>query len=402
MLDSFSLFSTFHLYNKKEGARTYQVVMAVFTYLFCANTEVRGAMEYMYTLLSWQIVWRAEFEGSENYTNDNMATGKRYGLIIRLYTIIYCCHTIAQQSGIGTMGYELVYCYEVSNCLPVALLGQKVSAYYLFSGWMFEPYRKQFCEELSQTLYLEQTFLMPHKLQPATQRILTGLSICEPSEESCCCVWISLDLHRTISLADSGRLGWGSQGAVLCEIGSELPLHVIWTCSLKFYDSQNVVPEQLPGYEILFVSFDRQAISRGGSCAMIPLICYLGHDNYIDFLNYLNFNGLKEPQVQWDPGGSELVGSSTSTTWGQAVFQGGRGVRVPPYTSTWVWAWLALKDSSWAWPSYRPYKYQTQDKEETIQTDHEPAASSSPTSVSLSPCTSSSLNPNPLLLHLYP
>ena len=87
---------------------------------------------------------------------------------------------------------------------------------------------------------------------------------------------------------------------------------------------------------------------------MISIICRLTHDSYIDFLNCLNFNGLKEPQVQWDPGGSELVGSSTSTTWGQAVFQGGRGVRVPPYTSTWVWAWLALKDSSWAGPYYRP------------------------------------------------
>ena len=252
------------------------------------------------------------------------------------------------------MGYELVYCYEVSNCLPVALLGQKVSAYYLFSGWMFEPYRKQFCEELSQTLYLEQTFLMPHKLQPATQGILTGLSICEPSEESCCCVWISLDLHRTISLADSGRLGWGSQGAVLCEIGSELPLHVIWTCSSTFYDSQNVVTEHQSGYEFLFLAFDRQGISHGGSWARIPLSYYLVHDNYIDFLNYLNSNDIKELHVQWDPGGSELLGSSTATAWGQAVFQGGRGVRVPSCTSTWAWAWLALKDSSWVGPSYRP------------------------------------------------
>ena len=50
----------------------------------------------------------------------------------------------------------------------------------------------------------------------------------------------------------------------------------------------------------------------------------------------------------------------------------------------------------------RNYKYQVHCNVETTQTDHEPAASSSPTSVSLSPCTSSSLNPNPLLLHLYP
>ena len=57
----------------------------------------------------------------------------------------------------------------------------------------------------------------------------------------------------------------------------------------------------------LFLTFDRQALIQGGRFAMISIVRSLAQDSNIDFLDYLNSNGLKVPQVPWDPGGLELL-----------------------------------------------------------------------------------------------
>jgi hypothetical protein len=119
----------------------------------------------------------------------------------------------------------------------------------------------------------------------------------------------------------------------------------------------------------LFLAFDRQEVFQGGRCAMIFRIRDLTHDHYIDALTYLDPNRLKVLHIPWDPGGSGLLGSSTTTAWGQAVFQGGRDVRDPLSTSTWA----GPGQSSWAWPPRgiinRSYKYTRHHNEEGIQVD---------------------------------
>jgi len=62
--------------DKKE--QEYPVLVAVFIYIISANTEEHEAMEPMDTLVHWQILRSAEFEGSENYSSDNMAVGTRH------------------------------------------------------------------------------------------------------------------------------------------------------------------------------------------------------------------------------------------------------------------------------------------------------------------------------------
>ena len=79
-----------------SASESIPITLQVFTYFSGANTEVHGD-----TILHWKILRRAEFEGSENYSNDSTATGKRYVIIIGLHTNIYCSNTTAQQSGIG-------------------------------------------------------------------------------------------------------------------------------------------------------------------------------------------------------------------------------------------------------------------------------------------------------------
>ena len=200
-------------------------------------------------------------------------------------------------------------------------------------------------------------------LIPSTQCTSTESSNCRPSEGSSYC-----------SLADFGSLDWGAPEAEFCVSGYELPLHFSWTCPSLFYDSTSVVTAiNQYGYDalFLFIAIDRQDFSQGRSCAMTPLIHYLSQGSVFLGTTWIAVQGQQrcslhvtsselvrfmvafgdgqqkfqqgrrpsvfyqhnELRLLWDPGGKVAA-------WGQAAFQGGRGVRdpscMPPWAGTWA------------------------------------------------------------------